>query len=84
MVGIPGIATNFGSAFSLGTRAAGSCAEAVASIEALLPSPLCASAPLQFVPAGRQFVCSGNAGDVMEAVGNASKGLLALPPAPTP
>jgi hypothetical protein len=84
VAGAVGSSTGGGATFFLGQRAAGTCAEAVASIEALLPAPLCATGPGGFSQSLRLFACSGSAGAVLEAVGNAAKGVLTLPPAPVP
>jgi hypothetical protein len=85
VLGIASSTSSYGGIFSVSNSVAGTCADAVSSLAALLPAPLCASgSTAAYSQSGLQFVCSGSARDVIDAVGGVAKGVLALPPAPMP
>jgi hypothetical protein len=71
VVGVPGLPLGFFHPVS------GTCDDAVAALGAELPAPLCAAGRLGRF--GLQFACSGLARDVVEAVGDLAKALVALP-----
>jgi hypothetical protein len=73
VIGVPA-SFGFGGLLSVSAERSGTCDEAVSALAAQLPSPLCSTGPVAF--GSFQFVCSGEARSVLEAVGELAKSIL--------